>query len=61
MTFQEGWFEIHYSQLNASAFWLKCINLPKCTKVCSIRKLEVDDKNFGLVTKNSHALANIGA
>ena len=34
------------------AFWLKCINLPKCTKFCSTRKLEVVDKNFGLLTKN---------
>ena len=33
-------------------FWLKCINLLKCTKFCSTRKLEVADKSFGLLTKN---------
>ena len=33
-------------------FWLKCINLPKYTKFCSTRKLEVADKNFGLLTNN---------
>ena len=33
-------------------FWLKCTNLPKCTKFGSARKLEVADKNFGLLTKN---------
>ena len=32
--------------------WLKCINLSKCTESCSTRKLEVADKNFGLLTKN---------
>ena len=43
-------------------FWLKCKNLPKCTKFFSTRKVEVAAKNFGLLTKNmSHALANTGA
>ena len=32
-------------------FWLKFINLPKCSKFCSTCKLEVADKKFGLLTK----------
>ena len=35
-----------------TTFWLKCKNLPKCTKFCSTRKLEVAVQNFGLLTKN---------
>ena len=33
-------------------FWLKCKNLPKCTKFCSACNLEGAAKNFGLLTKN---------
>ena len=32
--------------------WLKCRNLPKCTKFCSAHTLEAAAKNFGLLTKN---------
>ena len=35
-----------------TTFWLKWINLPKYTRFCSIRKLEVSDKKFGLLTKS---------
>ena len=31
--------------------WLKCKNLPKCTKFCSTCKLEVTAENFGRFTK----------
>ena len=39
-------------KVTPTAFWLKCKNLPKCSKFCSTRKLEVAAKNFGLLTKN---------
>ena len=39
-------------EVTPTTFWLKCKNLPKCTKFCSTRKLEVAAKNFGLLTKN---------
>ena len=39
-------------KVTPTTFWLKCKNLPKCTKFCSTRKLEVAAKNFGLLTKN---------
>ena len=35
-----------------TTFWLKCINLPKYTKFCSVHNLEVAARNFGLLTKN---------
>ena len=35
-----------------TTFWLKCQDLPKCTKFCSTCKLEVAAKNFCLLTKN---------
>ena len=35
-------------KVTPTTFWLKCINLPKCTKFCSTSKLEFTDKNFGL-------------
>ena len=46
-----------YNPLNVtpSTFWLKCINLPKCTKFSSARKLKIADK------KLSHELANTEA
>ena len=34
------------------SFWLKCINLSKCTKFCSADKLEFADKYFCPLTKN---------
>ena len=39
-------------KVTPTTFWLKCKNLPKCTKFCSTRKLEVAAKNFSLLTKN---------
>ena len=33
-------------------FWLKCINLSKCTQFCSTHKLELANKFFILLTKN---------
>ena len=39
-------------KVTPTTFWPKCKNLPKCTKFCSTRKLEVAAKNFGLLTKN---------
>ena len=49
-------------KVTPTTFWLKCKNLPKCTKFCYTRKLEVAAKNFDLLTKrSSHALANTGA
>ena len=39
-------------KVTPATFWLKCKNLPKCTKFCSTHKLEVPAKNFGLLTKN---------
>ena len=39
-------------RVTSTTFWLKCKNLPKYTKFCSTRKLEVAAKNFGLLTKN---------
>ena len=39
-------------KVTPTTFWLKCINLPKCTKFCSALKLEVSENNFGLLTKN---------
>ena len=39
-------------KVTPTTFWLKCKNLPKCTKFYSIRKLEVAAKNFGVLTKN---------
>ena len=38
-------------KVTPTTFWLKCKNLHKCTKFCSLCKLEVDAKNFGLLTK----------
>ena len=38
-------------KLTRTTFWLKCINLSKCTKFCFKEKLEVADKYFGLFTK----------
>ena len=32
--------------------WLKCQNLPNCTKFCSTHKLEVAGKWFVVLTKN---------
>ena len=49
-------------KVTSTTFWLKCKNLPKCTKFCSTRKLDVAAKNVGLSTKkSSHALANTAA
>ena len=49
-------------KVTPTTFWLKCINLPKCTKSCSTRKLEVADKRFYLLTKKLyHELADTGA
>ena len=39
-------------KVTPTTFWIKCKTLPKCTKFCSTRKLEVAAKNFGLLTKN---------
>ena len=39
-------------KVTPTTFWLKCINLPKCTKFCSTRKLEIADKKFSRLTKN---------
>ena len=39
-------------KVTPTTFWLKYTNLPKCTKFCSTRKLEVADKKFDLSTKN---------
>ena len=39
------------SKVTPTTFWLKCVNLPKCTKSCFTCKLEVADKNFDLLTK----------
>ena len=39
-------------KVTQTTVWLKCINLPKCTKFCSTCKLEVADKIFDLLTKN---------
>ena len=44
-----------------TTFWLKRKNLPKGTKFCSTRKLEIAAKNFGLTKNPSHTLANTGA
>ena len=41
-----------YIKVTSTSFWLKCKNLPKCTKFCSTRKLVVAAKNLGLLTKN---------
>ena len=40
-------------KVTPTTFWLRCINLSKCTKFCSIDNLEVADKYFGLFTKNN--------
>ena len=49
-------------KVTPTPFWLKCINLSKCTKFCSTDKLDVADKYFCLFTKKlSHGLANTGA
>ena len=45
-------------KVTPTTFWLKCINLSKCTKFCSIDKLEVL-RSFN--KKSSHGLANAGA
>ena len=48
-------------KVTPTTFWLKCENLPKCTKFCSTGKLEVAAKNFDLLTKKlCHALENMG-
>ena len=47
----QAMFAIHF-KLTPTTFWPKCINLSKCTKFCSTRKLGVADKSFGLLTKN---------
>ena len=39
-------------KVTPTTFGLKCINLPKCTKLCSTGYSEVADKSFGLLTKN---------
>ena len=39
-------------KVTPTTFWLKCINLPKCPRFCSTRKLEGADKYFRLLTKN---------
>ena len=39
-------------KVTPTTFWLKYKNLPKCTKLCSTRKLEAAAKNFDLLTKN---------
>ena len=50
---QSIWFQGHFGgKVIPNTFWLKCKNLPKCTKFCLIRKLEVAAKSFGLLTKN---------
>ena len=36
-------------KVTPTTFWLKCI--PKCTKFCSTRKLEIAYENFDLLTK----------
>ena len=49
-------------KVTPTTFWIKCKNLPKCTKFFSTRKLEVAAKNFGFFDKKlSYALANTGA
>ena len=47
-------------KVTPTTFWLKSKNLPKCTKFCSTRKLEVAAKNLGLDKKSSDALENTG-
>ena len=47
-------------EVTPTTFWLKCIDLPNCTKFCSTDKLEVSDKYFGFLQKLSHGLANKG-
>ena len=47
-------------KVTTTTFWLKCKNLLKCTKFCSIRKLEVAAKNFGLLTKIVSCIAKYG-
>ena len=39
-------------KVTRTTFWLKCKNLPKCTKFCSTHKLEVAGKCFAVLTKN---------
>ena len=52
---------LYIYKVTPTTFWLKCTNLPKCTKFCSTRKLEFAAKSFGLLTKKlSHALAYTG-
>ena len=41
-----------FIKVTPTTFWLKCKNLPKCTKFCFTRKLEVAAKNVGFLTKN---------
>ena len=45
-------WEFQLFEVTPTIFWLKCKNLPKCTKFCSTHKWEVAAKNFGLLTKN---------
>ena len=39
-------------KVTPTTFWLKWINLSKCTKFCFADKLEVADKYIGLLKKN---------
>ena len=48
-------------KITPTTFWLKCKNLPKCTKFASARKLEVAAKNFGLLTKTVSCIGKYGA
>ena len=49
--YEENTLKVRF-MVTPTTFWLKCINLTKCTKYCSTRNLEVADKRFGLLTKN---------
>ena len=42
----------HHFKVTPTTFWLKCINLSKCTKFCSTHKLEVAGKCFDVLIKN---------
>ena len=43
-------------KVTPNTFWLKCINLPKCTKLCQTRKLKVADKNFSFLINNCNLM-----
>ena len=44
-------FNHNIFKVTPTTFWLKCINLSKCTKLSFRDKLEVADKYFGLLTR----------